>query len=175
MTVISTPMCERLTALERQRGRSPAVRHRFSAQPGSGTNSASSLSHRLNLDTELRQARLSRRVRSLQQRVLLRRFPILGNYHLSPYPAATKKGQRRMEKSQHTARYRRLTDKLREVRERAGLTQQRVARKLKVYASLVSKCESGERRIDVVELAAFCKVYGIDLIEFLREAGLCDD
>lgn len=80
-----------------------------------------------------------------------------------------------MEKSQHTAKYRRLIETLRQARERAGLTQQQVAKKLKVYASFVSKCESGERRIDVVELAAFCKAYRLDLIDFLREAGLVDE
>jgi transcriptional regulator with XRE-family HTH domain len=78
-----------------------------------------------------------------------------------------------MEKSQHTVAYRRLIENLRKARERAGLTQEDVVRKLHVYASFVSKCESGERRLDVVELAALCKLYGIDLIEFLREAGFC--
>ena len=78
-----------------------------------------------------------------------------------------------MEKSQHTAQYRRLIKALRKAREEAGLTQQQVAEQLKVYASFVSKCEAGERRLDVVELAAFCKACGIELIDLLREAGLC--
>lgn len=76
-----------------------------------------------------------------------------------------------MEKSQHTRAYRRLIQALRKAREKAGLTQLDVARKLDVYASFVSKCESGERRIDVVELAAFCRIYGTDLITFLRSLG----
>jgi hypothetical protein len=36
---------------------------------------------------------------------------------------------------------------------------------LKTYASFVSKCESGERCIDVVELAAFLEIYEVDLAE----------
>jgi hypothetical protein len=36
----------------------------------------------------------------------------------------------------------------------------------------VSKCESGERRVDVVELAQFCRAYGVSLIDFLRDARL---
>jgi hypothetical protein len=36
----------------------------------------------------------------------------------------------------------------------------------------VSKGESGERGVDVVEPAAFCRVYGLDPIKFLRAAGL---
>ena len=35
-----------------------------------------------------------------------------------------------------------------------------------------SKVESGERRLDVVELVAFCKRYEVGLVDFLREAGL---
>jgi transcriptional regulator with XRE-family HTH domain len=77
-----------------------------------------------------------------------------------------------MDKSQHTEEYRQLTEALRKARDNAGLTQGEVAARLKTYASFVSKCESGERRVDVVELTAFCKVYGVDLIEFLRAAGL---
>jgi hypothetical protein len=49
-----------------------------------------------------------------------------------------------------------------------------VAKELGTYASYVSKCESGERRIDVVELADFCRVYGIGLIPFLEDAGLSE-
>jgi len=78
-----------------------------------------------------------------------------------------------MEKSQHTPEYRRLTKALRSAREKAGLTQEQVAAKLDTYASFVSKCEAGERRLDVIELTWFCQVYGLDLVSFLRAAGLC--
>ncbi len=77
-----------------------------------------------------------------------------------------------MRKSQHTREYKRLIAALRAAREKAGLTQDEVARRLGTYASFVSKCESGERRLDVVELAALCRLYGIDLLDFLRSAGL---
>jgi transcriptional regulator with XRE-family HTH domain len=77
-----------------------------------------------------------------------------------------------MEKSQHTQEYERLTAAFREARERAGLTQGEVAARLDSFASFVSKVESGERRLDVVELATLCKVYGVSLLDFLRSAGL---
>jgi transcriptional regulator with XRE-family HTH domain len=80
-----------------------------------------------------------------------------------------------MAKTQHTNQYRRLLDALRDARERSRLTQAAVARRLGVYASYVSKCESGERRLDVIELTAFCRVYGLDLVTFLRSAGLYPD
>jgi len=79
-----------------------------------------------------------------------------------------------MRKSQHTREYRRLIEALREAREQSGFTQQEVAKRLRVYASFVSKCESGERRLDVVELAEFCRIYDIDLVSFLRSVQLCD-
>ena len=77
-----------------------------------------------------------------------------------------------MKKSQHTSEYKRLTDALRQAREVAGLTQADVAKKLRVYASFVSKVESGKRRIDVIELKQFCRAYGLELVAFLRSAGL---
>ncbi len=77
-----------------------------------------------------------------------------------------------MQKSQHTQKYGRLLKALRQAREDAGLTQLDVAERLGVYASYVSKCESGERRIDVVELAEFCRVYDVAIIDLLKAAGL---
>jgi hypothetical protein len=41
-----------------------------------------------------------------------------------------------------------------------------------VYASYVSKCKAGERRAGLVELAQFCRAYGINLVDFLRDARL---
>lgn len=77
-----------------------------------------------------------------------------------------------MQKSQHTKRYHRLLHALREARRKARLTQLDVARELGTYASYVSKCESGERRIDVVELAEFCRLYGVSLSDLLGSVGL---
>jgi transcriptional regulator with XRE-family HTH domain len=77
-----------------------------------------------------------------------------------------------MRKSQHTREYRRLTDALRRARLTAGLTQAQAASRIGVYANYISKIESGERRIDVVELSALCRVYDYDIVGFLAEAGL---
>ena len=77
-----------------------------------------------------------------------------------------------MQKSQHTHQYDRLLEALRRDRKDAKLTQVDVAERLDVYASYVSKCESGERRIDVVELAEFCRVYGVKLVDLLRSVGI---
>jgi len=77
-----------------------------------------------------------------------------------------------MPKSQHTPRYAHLLVTLRAARKQAGLTQADVAKHFRTHPSFVSKIESGERRIDVVELADFCHLYGIRLTVFLKRAGL---
>ena len=53
-------------------------------------------------------------------------------------------------------------------RRRAGLTQIDVAKRIGETQSFVSKCERGERRIDVIELRAFCTAFGISLKTFER-------
>ncbi len=77
-----------------------------------------------------------------------------------------------MSKSRFTARYHKFLQALREARKDANLTQVQVAKHFNSHASFVSKIESGERRLDVVELADLCRLYGIRLGAFLRGAGL---
>ena len=57
---------------------------------------------------------------------------------------------------------------LRQVRIEAGLRQVDVAMKLGVPQSYVSNYESGERRLDVLELRAVCGVLQITLPTFIR-------
>jgi transcriptional regulator with XRE-family HTH domain len=77
-----------------------------------------------------------------------------------------------MSKSRHTVRYERLLQALRAARKEAALTQTQVAKHFQSHASFVSKVESGERRLDVVELSDFCRLYGLRLTVFLKRAGL---
>ncbi len=77
-----------------------------------------------------------------------------------------------MSKSRHTVRYERLLQALRSTRQEAGMTQVEAAKHFRAHASFISKCESGERRIDVVELADFCRLYRTRLSAFLKRAGL---
>ena len=60
-----------------------------------------------------------------------------------------------------------LRDLIRSMRLQAGLRQQDVADRLGQPQSYVSKCESGERRVDVVELAAMCRACNSDLLTFV--------
>jgi len=68
--------------------------------------------------------------------------------------------------SVHTKQYREFLQKLRQARLAAGLTQAQVAKALKKPQSFVSKCESGERRVDFAELQAFACLYNLPLESF---------
>jgi len=74
-------------------------------------------------------------------------------------------------RSVHTTRYRSFLKRLRQARKEAGLTQSEVASVLNRPQSFISKCESGERRVDAVELTEFAEVYRKPLVYFLRDLG----
>lgn len=52
-------------------------------------------------------------------------------------------------------------------REAMGLTQREAARRLGRSQSFVAKSETGERRVDVVELSEFAEVYQKPITFFL--------
>ena len=56
---------------------------------------------------------------------------------------------------------------LRDARKHAGLTQEDVAERLGKTQSFISKCERGERRLDIVNVREICKAIGISLPEFV--------
>ncbi len=64
-----------------------------------------------------------------------------------------------MKDAAYRQRYRVFLTKLKSARMAASLTQVEVARRLGRPQSFVSKCESGERRVDVIELAEFAHLY----------------
>jgi DNA-binding transcriptional regulator YiaG len=73
-------------------------------------------------------------------------------------------------KPPQSGRYQLFLKRLKLARLNAGLTQAHVARSLGVPQSFVSKCESGERRVDVVELERFAKLYSEPLSNFLPKS-----
>lgn len=62
-------------------------------------------------------------------------------------------------RSMHSAAYRSFRLQLRRARVERGLTQEQVAAALNIPKSRVSRMETGERRVDAVELSAFMKLY----------------
>ncbi len=73
-----------------------------------------------------------------------------------------------MEKTIYTKEYLTFLKRLRKAREDAGITQVQFAEKIKETQSFVSRCERGERRIDVIELMVFCEAIGVPFVEFIK-------
>ena len=59
----------------------------------------------------------------------------------------------------YSDRYQIFLEKLRQARLEAGFTQLEVAQRLGKPQSYISKCESGERRVDFIELLDFAEQY----------------
>ena len=73
-----------------------------------------------------------------------------------------------MSKSIFTKDYKEITNRLKQARIDAGLSQQAVANELGKPQSYVSKIESGERRLDVVEIKKFAEIYKKDISYFIK-------
>ncbi len=74
-----------------------------------------------------------------------------------------------MEKSIYSKEYSLFLEDLRSARETKGLTQSEIAERLHQTQSFVSKAERGERRLDVVELRAFCAALEISFAGFISK------
>lgn len=72
-----------------------------------------------------------------------------------------------MEKSTFTNEYTAMRKLLQEFRIKADVTQEELAKRLGETQSYISKVERGERRLDLVQLQAFCKEIGISLRSFV--------
>jgi transcriptional regulator with XRE-family HTH domain len=72
----------------------------------------------------------------------------------------------------YTKAHRRLVRSLRQARVNAGLTQVQVAAMLEKPQPFMSQLESGNRRIDVIELAQLCNLYKVDMVELLSRLRL---
>jgi transcriptional regulator with XRE-family HTH domain len=58
---------------------------------------------------------------------------------------------------------------LKEVRQKSGIRQVELAKRLGAQQSFVSKYEGGSRRLDILELREICHVLGISLGDFIRQ------
>ena len=73
-----------------------------------------------------------------------------------------------MDKSTLTSEQTALQELLRQLRQDAGLRQQDLADRIGEPQSFVSKYESGERRLDIVELRQICAAIGVSLSSFIQ-------
>ncbi len=76
---------------------------------------------------------------------------------------------RHVVKTLGTDRHKALIAFLTERREAAGLTQAELAAKLGEYQSFVARLESGQRRVDVVELIDLAEQLGFDPAAAVRK------
>ena len=75
----------------------------------------------------------------------------------------------KLGKTLQSARHRALIDLLIAKREKAGLTQHELAAQIGQYQSFVARMESGQRRIDVVELIELSEILDFDAAHVVRE------
>lgn len=66
------------------------------------------------------------------------------------------------------AERKRFLSLVRQIRLDAGLRQADLARKLGEPQSFVSRYESGDRRLDVLELRHICEALGVSLADFVK-------
>ena len=71
-----------------------------------------------------------------------------------------------MQKSVYSDAYQHFLRELRDVRTKAGISQEQLAAALGEHQTFISKVERGVRRLDVVELRLWLQVLGTKFSEF---------
>ena len=74
-----------------------------------------------------------------------------------------------MKKSIYSVEQTELLNLLRETRKKAGLSQLELSKRLNRSQSFISKYESGELQLDLIELFLICRATGVSLSTFVRE------
>jgi len=73
-----------------------------------------------------------------------------------------------MSKAIYSKDHKYIVEQLKKARQEAGLEQAEVAKLLGKTQSHVSKVEAGQRRIDIVALKEFAKIYKKDINYFIE-------
>ena len=73
-----------------------------------------------------------------------------------------------MPKAIYSKDHKYIVEQLKKARQDAGLEQAEVAKLLDRTQSHISKVESGQRRIDIVALKEFAKIYKKDISFFIK-------
>ena len=74
-----------------------------------------------------------------------------------------------MDKSIYSKEHKYLVEQLKKARVEAGLDQEKAAKLLGKTQSYISKIESGQRRIDIIQLKIFAKIYKKNLNFFIEK------
>ena len=73
-----------------------------------------------------------------------------------------------MNKTIYSKEHKYIVKQLKKARQDAGLSQEKAAKTLNTTQSYISKIESGQRKIDVVQLKKFAKLYKKSLNFFIK-------
>ncbi len=76
-----------------------------------------------------------------------------------------------MSKAIYSKDHKYIVEQLKKARKEAGLEQAEVARLLGRTQSHISKVEAGQRRIDIVALKEFARIYKKPFDYFLKQYG----
>lgn len=74
-----------------------------------------------------------------------------------------------MDKSIHSTQYASFLQLLKQARLERNITQVQLAERLDETQVFVSKCERGERRLDVVETMRWCQALGMSFAELVQQ------
>lgn len=74
-----------------------------------------------------------------------------------------------MPKSVHSERHRMIATALASQRRAKGLSQAEVAKVLGRHQPFIANIESGERRVDLVELMDIAKIIDLDVVALVRD------
>jgi transcriptional regulator with XRE-family HTH domain len=72
-----------------------------------------------------------------------------------------------MPKTIYSKEHKKITEKLKKARREAGLTQLEVGKKFGLDQTFVSKVESGQYRLDAIQLRQFAEIYKKNIKYFL--------
>jgi len=72
-----------------------------------------------------------------------------------------------MKKTIYSKEYKHLVEQIKKARKEADFDQKKVAKSLGRTQSYVSKVESGQVRIDIIQLKEFARIYKKDLKFFI--------
>ena len=71
--------------------------------------------------------------------------------------------------SVHSQEYKVFQQQLRLAREQQGISQNELAGRLQTTQGYISKCESGDLRLDVAQIRAFCAALEISFPDFMQQ------
>lgn len=73
-----------------------------------------------------------------------------------------------MSKTIYSKEHKYIVGQLKKARKMANLSQEEVAKILGKTQSYISKIESGQRKVDVIQLKEFAKIYKKDITYFVK-------